>query len=198
MVISYSMSYRETLPNIISSLTVCNQQHLGMLQVLSLKEIAEWLGISPFELSLQLLSLLTTSILIPMKLEHDVTLSWWTVFTPIWITDGMWIYFRLIIYLRLHFHYTSRRHRGILKFFWIITFTALLISFEMLLCQHLEHSKYTLTTVFIPLFIVLGLLLIRSCIYPKISGNHDATAANRRPNDHGTGTLGDRMSNIHL
>ena len=167
-----------------------------MLRVLSLKEVAEWLGVSPFELSLQLFSLLVTSILIPMKLEEDITVTWWTVLAPIWITNGMWIYFRLIIYLRLHFHYTSRRHRGILKFFWIISFTALLISFEMLLCQHLEHSKYTLTTVFIPVFIVLGLLLIRSCIYPKISGNYEGAPA-RRTNDAGSARLGERMNNIN-
>lgn len=167
-----------------------------MLRILSLKEIAEWLGVSPFELSLQVLSLLLTSILIPMKLEQDIRATWWTVFTPIWIVNGMWIYFRLIIYLRLHFHCTSRRHRGILKFFWIITFTALLISFEMLLCQHLEHSKYSLTTVFIPLFIVLGLLLVRSCIYPKISGNYDSSQAARRTNDP-SARLGDRMNNIN-
>ena len=44
-----------------------------MLRVLSLKELAEWLGVSPFELSLQLFSLLVTSILVPMKLEHDIS-----------------------------------------------------------------------------------------------------------------------------
>lgn len=131
-----------------------------------------WLGLSPFELSLQVISVLATTILIPLKMEKDVDITWWTVLSPIWIANAMWLYFRFIVYLRIYFHFSrSLRQGGLQSLVWTIAATSLLFAFEMLLCQHLEHMRHRLSTVLVPIFILISFLLVRSFYKITYSGS---------------------------
>ena len=149
-----------------------------MLRQLSWIHITLCLGVSPFELTLQFISLLISTVLIAMKLENDIVISWWTIFVPLWIANAMWIYFRFIIFLRVLFHYPNKRYRAMFTLFWIISFSALLTTFEILICDLMDKGKYSLSTVVIPMFIVHGMLLIRSCIYNVTPNNNNN---NREP-----------------
>lgn len=72
--------------------------------IFTLREIEQWLGITPFEILVQLVGLLTFTILLPLKLEGLALTnsSWWTVFSPLFVADGFNAYFVTIVLIRMY------------------------------------------------------------------------------------------------
>ncbi|XP_060106539.1 transmembrane protein 203 [Heteronotia binoei] len=130
----------------------------------SLRELVQWLGFAPFELLLQALALLTTSVLLVLKVDGVATgLSWWGVFAPFFAADGLSTYFTTIVSVRLF--QDGEKRLAVLRLFWILTLLSLKFVFEMLLCQKLGEQSHELWygLIMAPVFILLQLLMIRAC-----------------------------------
>merc|ERR1712013_944750 len=136
------------------------------------KELLRWLGVSVFEIWVWLLSLTIFSVLLVLKVEKEVLpseTSWFLVFSPLFICDGLNAYFCIIVFIR---QYLDREFRNaLLRALWslfvigdALQTKGLLFVFKFLLCNKLdEKSKLEFSEVMSPVFILLQLVMIRAC-----------------------------------
>jgi len=129
------------------------------------KELLRWLGVSVFEIWVWLLSLTIFSVLLVLKVEKEVLpseTSWFLVFSPLFICDGLNAYFCIIVFIR---QYLDREFRNaLLRALWSLFVIGLLFVFKFLLCNKLdEKSKLEFSEVMSPVFILLQLVMIRAC-----------------------------------
>ena len=73
--------------------------------LLTLREVILWTRMSAFELFLHLLSTLVFSVLAAAKLEGHLDVPWPSVFTPLFVCDGLNTYLCLILFVRLYRQY---------------------------------------------------------------------------------------------
>lgn len=128
----------------------------------SLKETVQWLGMTAFEMWVHLVTLLIFSVFLTVKVETGWPVSWWTVFIPLFTSDGLTAYFSVIVCIRL---YLERGFRiAGMRIVWSGLILALLFVFKMLLCKKLEgEADVSHLLVLLPLFFLLSLLMIRAC-----------------------------------
>ena len=128
----------------------------------SRKELTRWLGVSIFEIWLSVLCFLVFSIFLALKLEGDVTWSWWSVFIPLFAFDGCTSYFVAIVCIRLILE--NEKRKAALRTLWNGSNLGLLFVYKVLLCQRLElQNMMTYSVIHIPVFIFLLMLTIRGC-----------------------------------
>jgi len=129
------------------------------------KELLRWLGVSVFEIWIWLLSLTVFSVLLVLKIEgyllpHDTT--WFLVFSPLFICDGLNAYFCIIVFIRQYLE--SQFKNALLRALWSLFVIGLLFVFKFLLCNKLDDiSKLDFSEVMSPVFILLQLVMIRAC-----------------------------------
>ncbi|XP_063066141.1 transmembrane protein 203 [Engraulis encrasicolus] len=131
----------------------------------SLRELVQWLGFATFELFLHLGALLVFSVLVALRVDVLVALSWWLVFVPLFAADGLSTYFTTIVSIRLY--QEGDRRLAVLRLLWVLTVLSLKLVCEVLLCQKLEGQEQARELWFglivSPVFILLQLLMIRAC-----------------------------------
>lgn len=129
--------------------------------IFTLKEVIKWLGLSIFELWLHIVAIFVFSVLVAVKLEGG-TLSWWTVFVPLFACDGCVAYFTAIVFIRL-FLIGDRRLAG-KRTAWSLLLLTLLLSYKILLCHRLEnYIVRDYAVIHVPLFLLLLVLAVRAC-----------------------------------
>jgi hypothetical protein len=68
-------------------------------------ELLRWLGVSVFEIWIWLVSLLVFSVLLTLKVEDVLSSSsWFLVFAPLFISDGINAYFCIIVFIRQYLY----------------------------------------------------------------------------------------------
>lgn len=126
------------------------------------REIIRWLGLTAFEITLQLIAVFVFSILVVVKVEGILIQSWWTVFIPLFTYDGLGAYFCVILFIR-----TLHKGRYKAAFMNLISSACILICkflWEFLLCQKLnKENSLSYSEVFAPIFILLQLIMVRGC-----------------------------------
>lgn len=126
------------------------------------REIVRWLGLTAFEITLHLVSVVVFSILVTLKIESVITTSWWTVFTPLFTCNGLCAYFCIIVFIR-----TLNKRQFKAAFLHLISSACLLICiflWEFLLCQKLnKENNLSYSEIFAPIFILLQLIMVRGC-----------------------------------
>ena len=128
----------------------------------TLYEIVQWLGMTAFELWMHLVSLMAFSILAVLKYEEAVIISWWSVFTPLFIADGLNCYFCMIVFIRMVKDENLRS--AVIRFLSSMLYLTLLFVFKILLCQKLNRTKIISSSESMaPVFVLLQLVLIRAC-----------------------------------
>ena len=129
----------------------------------TLKELVRWFGMTVFEIWIHLVSILIFSVLAVLKHENIMTsTTWWIVFLPLFIADGLNAYFCMIVFIR-QYKEEDLRQAGLRFFFSVLSFS-LLFTFKFLMCQKLSYSaSLTHTEVIAPVFPLLVILSIRSC-----------------------------------
>ncbi|VDP24919.1 unnamed protein product [Soboliphyme baturini] len=122
-------------------------------------------GISVFELFMHALSLLIFTILLTAKLEAYSKLSWWLVFSPLFVACFFNAYFSLIVFLRQYFEERSLKPAAT-RSLWVGVLILLLVTFEVLVCASLNDrdGSYSYGAVFCPVYIIMGLLLLKACV----------------------------------
>ncbi|RZF35759.1 hypothetical protein LSTR_LSTR012057 [Laodelphax striatellus] len=69
----------------------------------SLRELIQWLGLTLFEIWIDLIAILIFTVLMAIKLEEqDTSLTWWIVFAPLFTADAMNAYFCTIVLIRMY------------------------------------------------------------------------------------------------
>lgn len=128
----------------------------------TLNEIVQWLGMTAFEIWMHLVTLLVFSILAVLKYESVISISWWSVFAPLFIADGLNCYFCIIIFIRM-IKDTDLRTASI-RFLSSMLYLTLLFVFKILLCQKLSKTRIISSSESMaPVFILLQLVMIRAC-----------------------------------
>ena len=72
--------------------------------IFTLKEVLRWLGLSPFEILVNLACFLIFTILLTLKVEGIIEseTTWWVIYSPLFIADALNAYFCAIVYIRMH------------------------------------------------------------------------------------------------
>jgi ribonuclease P/MRP protein subunit RPP20 len=133
--------------------------------IFSLNELVHWLGLTIFEILINLVSLTIFTILLALKLDNQYFMgnsSWWIVFSPLFVADGLNTYFCAIIFIRMHMGGMIKV--GILRALWSLISLLLVFVFKYLLCKKLSGlSTLEYSEVLSPVFILLQLIAIRAC-----------------------------------
>ncbi|KAJ1349935.1 hypothetical protein KIN20_005614 [Parelaphostrongylus tenuis] len=103
----------------------------------SLSELIYWTGLTVFELWLHVASLLVFLIILPLKLYRIYVISYWVVFSPLFIASALNSYFVFIVFVRSVFEYKDFKG-PILRFGFNAMRLSLIALFEVLLCYKVE------------------------------------------------------------
>lgn len=128
-------------------------------------EIVRWLGLTVFEIWVNLLSLTIFSILLALKFDTNTemcTSSWWVIFSPLFASDALNAYFCVIVFIRMQLENSLKV--AMLRACWSAIFLIMTFLFKFLLCKKLM-GQVTLeySEIFAPLFILLQLVAVRAC-----------------------------------
>ena len=129
----------------------------------TLNEIVRWFGMTVFEMCLSLVAWFTFSVLAALKQENVlVTASWWTVFIPLFVCDGLNTYFCVIVFIRM---YREAQYRvATFRFFSSIICLICMFVFKLLFCQKLNNKMgMSYSQMVSPLFIVLQIMMVKAC-----------------------------------
>lgn len=131
----------------------------------TIDELVRWLGLTVFEIWINLISILLFTILLAVK--YDPTLEvydneWWMIFFPLFAGDALNTYFCIIIFIRMLLEMTLKF--SFMRISWSAIFLLMTFLFKFLLCKRLlGQVKLDYSEVFAPLFILLQLIAVRAC-----------------------------------
>lgn len=134
----------------------------------TLHELCRIIGVTPFELFISLLSWLTFSILICVKLEALLDMSWAKVFIPLFINNSIHWYFTTIVFVRRLRLGALRPGVIIPRYIASLLSIIMILTTQILLVKRLEDGniqgeKTLYVQVFTPFFFWFLLLLIFYC-----------------------------------
>lgn len=149
-------------------------------------EISRWLGITPFEILINLFSFFLFSILLTLTVDghtdffminpqhngtdHDVyrsegfqntkpVIDWFSLFLVLFCADIFNSYFCFIVILRMYLQNLQSMH----KLFWTVNFILLTGLFKYLIALKLTGTSLEWTEVCSPIFVLLQLFALRAC-----------------------------------
>lgn len=123
----------------------------------TIEELVSWLGLTVFEIWINLISILIFTILLAFQISN-----WWIIFFPLFAGDALNAYFCIIIFIRMHIE--SPLKVALLRIIWSAIFLLMTFLFKFLLCKKLM-GLVTLDyyEIFTPLYILLQLIAVRAC-----------------------------------
>lgn len=131
----------------------------------SLEELVQWLGVTVFELWINLSSISAFMVLLTLRCEGILDGSdkgWWIVFSPLFVADAMNAYFCVIVLIRMYLEALYKV--AFFRALWSFCFLTAIFSFELLLCKKLSgETSFEYSEVLSPIFILLQLMAVRAC-----------------------------------
>ncbi|PAA62159.1 hypothetical protein BOX15_Mlig011121g2 [Macrostomum lignano] len=126
---------------------------------LPLQNLLHYLHASVLDLLIYSCGLLSFFLLLCAKVDGSLSASWYLVFSPLFVANGLVLYFNIIIIGRFIRETEVKR-----KFTFFLALRLLnsvfLFIFELMLAQKLsKHRSYHYSEVFIPLFVLIHLHL---------------------------------------
>lgn len=147
-------------------------------------EISKWLGITPFEILINLISFFIFSIFLTLTLDGTVgffyihhnhgnstesteifrsdtkpLIDWFKLFAILFCADILNAYFCFIVILRMILH----NLQSMQKLFWTLNFILLTGLFKYLIALKLTGTSLEWTEVCSPIFVLLQLFALRAC-----------------------------------
>lgn len=133
--------------------------------LLSLKILRKWLMMTEFEMFLNVFAILASTIVLCIKIDvYPHTIKWSHVFMPLFVCDGLQVYFNFIVFIRMYRE--STQHKLALLYF-IFTSIILVLKFLFKILLYYEISGFTriqFSLISIPLFFLFGILMCRTCL----------------------------------
>ena len=125
------------------------------------KKLVDWLGVTMFEIWMFSFFLIITLILLVCKLDDILSLSWFNVFLPLYISDALAGYFCMIIFIRQYINGYMKQafYRAFYSFFQLF----LVASFKISLMYKLDGKKIDNSDIFLFVGLLMGSLLVRLC-----------------------------------
>lgn len=132
----------------------------------SLEELVHWLGLTVFEIWVNLVSISIFTLLLSLHLEgvlfSGTVTVWWMIFSPLFTADALNAYFCTIVLIRMYLEglYKAAFFRAL----WSFWFLGLLFAFKFLLCRKLtKNNDAEYSEILAPMFILLQLMAVRAC-----------------------------------
>lgn len=133
--------------------------------IFSLTELVHWLGLTIFEIWVNLVSFTMFLIFLIFKVDNHYFSShqdWWIVFSPLFVADGLNTYFCSIIFIRMYMEGMIKD--AVLRALWSLILLLLIFIFKYFLCQKLSgQATLEYSEVLSPVFFLLQLIAIRAC-----------------------------------
>lgn len=133
--------------------------------IFRIQELVRWLGLTVFEIWINLISLLVFTVLLVAKYDPNGDVysnNWWLIFFPLFSGDALNAYFCIIVFIRMLLETSLKA--ALLRISWSITFLFMTFLFKFLLCKKLlGQISLDYCEVFAPLYILLQLIAIRAC-----------------------------------
>lgn len=133
-------------------------------------ELVRWLGLTEFEIMINLCGLLVFTITLALRISNTVSetvLDWFTIFSPLFCIDVCNAYFCVIVGIRMYLD-TDNKRRALHRFMWSTYFLFLVSIFKYLLCLKLTgQTGLEYSEVFSPIFVLLQLVAVRACQLPN-------------------------------
>lgn len=131
----------------------------------TLDEIVRWLGLTVFEIWINLVSLLIFTIIFALQYDPLIEVysnNWWMIFFPLFAGDALNAYFCVIVFIRMQLEVPLKL--ALLRICWSGTFLSMTFTFKLLLYKKLL-GQITLdySEVFAPMYILLQLIAVRAC-----------------------------------
>jgi len=131
----------------------------------TIDEIVKWLGLTVFEIWVNLIALLLFTVTFALQFNPDVEIynnNWWMIFIPLFAGDALNAYFCTIVFIRMQLE--SSLKVALLRICWSATFLFMTFLFKFLLCKRLTgHMSLDFSEIFAPIFILLQLIAVRAC-----------------------------------
>lgn len=131
----------------------------------TLHEMVKWLGLTVFEIWVNLICILIFTIMLVFKYDSEVepyTNDWWMIFFPLFTGDALNAYFCIIVFIRMFMETTFRFCA--LRLIWSTTFLILIFVFKFLLCKKLlGQISFDYSEVFAPIYILLQFIAVKAC-----------------------------------
>uniref|UniRef100_A0A182PA34 DNA/RNA-binding protein Alba-like domain-containing protein n=1 Tax=Anopheles epiroticus TaxID=199890 RepID=A0A182PA34_9DIPT len=139
-----------------------------------LVDVVKWIGITQFEILVNLIAFLVFTILLAVKAANGElagTLSaneWLALFSPMFCGDFCNTYFCIIVGIRM---YLGNKHRQALhRLVWSIPFLLLTSGFKYLVCMKLSGQiQLEYSEVFSPIFVLLQMMAVKTCQFGQQS-----------------------------
>ncbi|KAH8273345.1 hypothetical protein KR018_005247 [Drosophila ironensis] len=142
-----------------------------------LSELVRWLGLTEFEILVNLCGLLVFTVTLAVKISangavaggvlQDLVVDWFTVFSPLFFIDICNAYFCVIVGIRMYLDSDNKR-KALNRFMWSTYFLVLIAIFKVLLCLKLSgKTNLEYSEVFSPIFVLLQLVAVRACQLPN-------------------------------
>ncbi|ESO07734.1 hypothetical protein HELRODRAFT_75869 [Helobdella robusta] len=131
---------------------------------LSYDKVSKVLGMTMYELWINLVCILLSSVLLVLKLEDVLEMSWFIVFTPMFVCSGLLAYLIIIMYIRSLQSRSISRQSATFKMFFSSFFTIALFSFYLLVCLKLNNlSHLSFSIILTPLYLALVVSIFQVC-----------------------------------
>ncbi|KAJ8915110.1 hypothetical protein NQ315_000362 [Exocentrus adspersus] len=131
----------------------------------TIDELVRWLGLTVFEIWINLISILLFTVLLALNYDPNIELydnDWWMIFFPLFAGDALNTYFCIIIFIRMLLEMTLKF--SLMRISWSAIFLLMTFLFKFLLCKRLlGQVKLDYSEVFAPLYILLQLIAVRAC-----------------------------------
>lgn len=135
-----------------------------------LSELVRWLGLTEFEIFINLCALFLFSLTLAFKIDgrfEEYLTDWFIVFSPLFCADVMNAYFCVIVAIRMYLAIDNKR-KALHRFMWSTYFLVLITIFKYLLCLKLSgQTGLEYSEVFSPIFVLLQLVAVRACQLPN-------------------------------
>ncbi|KXJ75827.1 transmembrane protein 203 [Aedes albopictus] len=140
-----------------------------------LVDVVKWIGITQFEMLVNLLAFLVFSIILTAKATMGTlpskpagTDEWLMIFSPLFCGDFFNAYFCVIVGIRM---YLGNKHRQAMhRLSWSIHFLLLTTGFKYLVVMKLSgFSGLEYSEVFSPIFVLLQLIAVKACQFKQQS-----------------------------
>lgn len=134
--------------------------------IFSLNELVHLLGLTIFEIWVNLVALTIFTVLLALKLDDNYfqgSSGWWIVFSPLFVADGLNTYFCAIIFIRMHVERMIKI--ALVRAFRSVSLLVLVFMFKYLLCKKLSgQSTLEYSEILGPIFILLQFIAMRACM----------------------------------
>ena len=130
-----------------------------------LQELCSWLGLTFFEIWINVLCFIVFTVLVTIKLHFPWTMKWSRVFIPFFTATALTLYLTIIICVRALFYKKAFCKTIIFKLLSTLSLFSLVFLLYYLTCTKLsEEADLSYQLIFIPVYFIFAILMIRACV----------------------------------